>query len=378
MTIRAGDRAEWARRTLAAAAISMVVAAGGLVGAPSSAAGPQRLLLPDLVSVPPENLTFSYEHIGGDPKPHLLLRFDSLIPNVGPGPLELHGLRPTQAAGETVMSEVFQRIYFSSTPGGKHRDVVPEPPPVIYYEHQDDHSHFHLRDAIAYELIASDQSGLRLPYAKHHAGFCLLDKERFAALGPPYYTITDFTFCQAGKPAAAEVVMGMSPGWLDRYTRELTGQWVDASLAPPGEYRLAGTPNPMNVISEANTANNIPSAATSVPVVVSGYAAEPVHARTSIAAPVTVTLRAARYDSQTPGAQPPGPVNYAILKPPQHGTLSQPTGAWLRGGAVVYVPEPGFLGEDRFTYAARDEDHPDLPRRPVEATATIHVGELPG
>jgi hypothetical protein len=349
-----------------------------LVSSSASAAAPvKQPLLPDLVPDPAQRVQMSIEAIPGDLSPHLLLRFDSLIHNVGPGPLELRASTQRDVGDEREMSNVVQRLYTTPTPSDNYVDVHNVPAPVVYYETQDDHRHYHLRNAVQYELVSED--GLqRWPFAKHEAGFCLLDKEPAEAVGLPYYTAERYSFCGYQTPDTTNLVMGLLPGWHDRYVRELFGQWVDASLASPGHYRLGAIPDPQNAIVEANEQNNRPLDSQTVPVNVPGYLAKAVYTRTSQGAPAAVQLSADRYDGNVPGAEPPGPLQFAVIRPPSHGKLSLPTETWTRAGVITYVPDPGYVGADSFEYAARDEDHPEFPRIPPTATATVRVGQLPG
>lgn len=70
--------------------------------------------------------------------------------------------------------------------------------------------------------------------------------------------------------------------------------------------------------------------------------------------PLPITLAATDADGD--------PIAFAIVDPPAHGTLSG------TNENLLYLPEPGFLGDDSFTFAARD---------PAEAsalgTARLHV-----
>ena len=83
---------------LAAAAATLVSGEGTPVpveggqaggdGTPAPEPGPPHY--PDLVALPPEDLYFSTELLGGD-DPHHLLRFTTSVENTGEGPLELVG-----------------------------------------------------------------------------------------------------------------------------------------------------------------------------------------------------------------------------------------------------------------------------------------------
>jgi hypothetical protein len=68
-------------------------------------------------------------------------------------------------------------------------------------------------------------------------GFCLLDSERVVpGAGPRTYTCAD---------------QGLSSGWADVYARTVTGQWVDVTGVPEGDYLLVVTINAEGLLPEA-------------------------------------------------------------------------------------------------------------------------------
>jgi hypothetical protein len=82
----------------------------------------------------------------------------------------------------------------------------------------------------------------------------------------------------------------------------------------------------------------------------------------------------AAYQQCTPNGIPA----LQLVKPPKHGTvrfvvadLGIPNGSGctnsVYGQAVMYRPDPGFVGRDRFTYSV-----------PVDPTAFVHLGPPPG
>jgi hypothetical protein len=60
-----------------------------------------------------------------------------------------------------------------------------------------------------------------------------------------------------------------------------------------------------------------------------------------------------------------------LVSPPQHGDLTE----FHDAGTFVYVPNPGFQGQDSFTYQLRD--YPGGPVYGPPATVTIDVGQQP-
>jgi len=93
-----------------------------------------------------------------------LLRFTTIIVNVGPGLFELHGSRASTLDPDM---DVTQRIYNDT---GGYRDVVTTA--AMYYA-GDGHNHWHVRDLETYELKRLD-NGVRVGTGAKH-GFCFND-----------------------------------------------------------------------------------------------------------------------------------------------------------------------------------------------------------
>ncbi|HWT94057.1 MAG TPA: lysyl oxidase family protein, partial [Solirubrobacteraceae bacterium] len=221
--------------------------------------------LPDLVSDPPANAQLGvYVDDGGGQR--LLLRFDSYVHNVGPGPLEVRFPLLTTHAGDP-----------SADTAGAAEQVVqgeadPRPMPgaeLIFENRQlgneDGHDHWHLQRVAKYELALPGAAGGLV--ASEKVGFCLLDSLPVEARG----TAPHFTSECRRAPGGTAITMGVSAGWRDLYTRNLAHQWVDVSDVVPGTYALRAEIDPENVIAELNEANPASSRA----VVVPGYVARP-------------------------------------------------------------------------------------------------------
>jgi hypothetical protein len=176
--------------------------------------------------------------------------------------------------------------------------------------------------------------------------------------------------------------MGISPGSADIYTAQTGFQWVDITGMAPGPATLRGTANPYHCVREADDANNVTDAPREIP----GVRAQAAEARTQAATPVAVQLAgevvapqvpARRSGTCTPSASgtfcyvyasADGPLEFKLAEPPAHGTVTIPatTGTQVSAG---YTPDPGFAGEDRFTYTATDAR--GLVSRPVEVAVTV-------
>jgi hypothetical protein len=321
-------------------------------GAPAAHAVSE--LLPDLVAEAPTSPQPLEVARLGDGRDHLLVRFDGVIHNIGPGPLEIRGSQPVNGA----MTVTWQRIY--RTDSSRRDDHSRHPP--IHFENSDGHRHWHLTGAARYSLWDETGSSQVAPASK--VGFCLLDSEHIDSFGPTtkVYSRSATRYCGEGQPNAAQVFEGISAGWLDYYPYDLPFQWVDVSDVAPGPYRLAADVDPDNFVLERNEANNGPALASSI-VTVPGY----------VALPVTTAGRGAQTIALT--AQPfgrPGLPVFAIESGPAHGTLSVVAGVPLAKPEVVYTPHPGFAGKDTFTYSARDSSSA-FPTRARAGVVTVTV-----
>ncbi len=365
-----------------AAALLTIVLAGA--GPPARADEP---VLPDLVPSTPTSLRLEAECAGDGPvSPWLqdcrvdarrrLLRFDSAIDNMGAGALEVRGSGPQRVDGRWAMSSVVQRLYSGTgVPGSPYRDVAI--PAAMVHETADGHDHFHVTDAVRYELTSPE--GDRRLSAKAQVGFCLRDNEQAGdgPLSPSWYSpiVGEPPYCGTALPQAPSVTMGISPGWRDLYDWTLPFQWIDVSDAQPGPYRLGSTVNPQGVLIERDTTNNA-SSETSVDVVLPGHRALPLTSSTGVNRSIALRLPVATYEANvlSYATFPPGPTEVEVVDRPAHGTVDAP-GGWSSGREVRYTPRPGFRGTDSFTFRARDSANPGFPRTPAVARVSITVGQ---
>jgi Lysyl oxidase len=204
--------------------------------APSRPAYAATDSLPDLGMAHPKNLQI--QNTSG----RKLLRFDSIVVNVGAGPFELHGQR---AAGASTMTTQ-QRIFDDA---GGYRDV---PTAAIMYFGGDGHNHWHVRDLEEFELTRLDNGRLVGTGAKH--GFCFYDNYLYGSSNPASYTPS--TGACGGGSSATQTVMGLSVGWGDIYGRNLPDQYIDITGLTSGRYRLTATADASDWFLESNNANN--------------------------------------------------------------------------------------------------------------------------
>lgn len=102
------------------------------------------------------------------------------------------------------------------------------------------HGHYHFRGFAQYRLLDTTGSVVR---TGKKVGFCLMDITRINS---------------GANPAARYNCsnQGIQAGWADVYSANLSGQWIDITGLPAGNYVLEVTMDPMNLIDEADESNN--------------------------------------------------------------------------------------------------------------------------
>lgn len=171
-----------------------------------------------------------------------LLRFTTIIVNVGGGPFEVRGTRTSTS--ETSMTG-YQCTYDGST-------CTIQPTPVTMTFAGDGHNHWHVVGLEQYELDRLDNGALVGTGAK--TGFCFYDNTQhdLALAGAPPSSV--YTNC--GSSSSLSVTMGLSVGWGDTYYWNLAYQWVDITGLAAGRYRLTATADPENWFVEVSDTNN--------------------------------------------------------------------------------------------------------------------------
>ena len=312
-------------RTRAAAPVLAVATLLALPGA-AFAGGPTQLL-PDLVQeVPSGVVTQENPDQPGDWQ----LGFNSIVGNVGAGPLKIHGVGPG-APTNMVASQIVKMSDGSEQTLGEVG--------FVHYENVlDNHDHWHFQPFDDYELRSLDGTHV---YSDQKEGFCLInsltipfsgirgdqDEFPFGSPGDPDY------FCKYGQPDATEITEGISVGWADEYTPFRGGQDVDVTGVPAGRYYLVHTVNTDHSIKELddNFANNSATATVDLSWP-NGTNAKP-------AVKVLATCLAAETCPYTdPPAPPPPPPPGPDLKPPKFLLGGATRQRFLRGRAIyVYA-----------------------------------------
>ena len=170
-----------------------------------------------------------------------LLRFTTVIVNVGGGPFEVQGSRLSTSDPMTGR----QCVYEGST-------CTLQSTEVAMGWAGDGHNHFHVIGLEEYELDRLDNGALVGTGAK--TGFCFYDNTRHDLSLPEAPSSAVYTSC--GRSTDLAVTMGLSVGWGDTYYWSLAYQWVDVTGLAAGRYRLWATADPQNWFVETDDANN--------------------------------------------------------------------------------------------------------------------------
>ena len=94
------------------------------------------------------------------------------------------------------------------------------------------HRHYHIRDFSVYELLSPDGS---LVIAQQKGGFCMEDSFKY----------------DGGKSNGYNCgYQGITSGWGDWYYKQLTGQWIDITGIPEGDYIVRATINLSGTFAE--------------------------------------------------------------------------------------------------------------------------------
>jgi hypothetical protein len=207
----------------------LAIIAGLVLGMPRAAAA-QRELLPDLVSLLPENI-----YVDKDTEGRTLIRFTQKVANIGEGAMRVIG-RATPS-GEIAG---FQEIL------GDMGEVVRERPAASVIFHPQ-HDHWHAADVMSYELRQGAPGG---PVAARNGkvGYCFVDDAPYDGYKGKRDPQRHFN-CKTMR-------MGLSAGWVDIYRADLYDQWIDITDAPDGIYYLVVKVDPTNIYLESDRENN--------------------------------------------------------------------------------------------------------------------------
>jgi hypothetical protein len=229
-------------------------AGGGALASDRPANGSPRDLLPNLVAADPfqiyESNCDAYEQT--EEGARRCLRYDTVVLNLGRGPLELR-YRADQIGRD---EQIRQRIYAGD--GGYSERVVGR------YEVHPTHAHFHYANFALARLWRANRRGERIGAhpirVSNKAGFCLTDSDNYWA-GSKRSRPRAYEYPEACWPAYQEgtevaQVNGLSSGWMDVYDARLSDQYVEITGVPDGYYLLEVVIDPLGALVETTRADN--------------------------------------------------------------------------------------------------------------------------
>lgn len=219
--------------------LSSFALVASLMLAPVSPAAAATDELPDLRMAHPTNIYLEKTSSG-----QRLLRFNSVVVNVGAGAFEASGSHKNT---NNEMTTIQQRIY--NTEDG-FRDVDIQG--TYMYWGGDGHNHWHLRDLETYALTRLDNGAKVGTGAKH--GFCFYDNVAFRTNLPGAPSTAQYRGC--GNLSDSSVRMGLSVGWGDLYYASLPDQFIDITNLKAGRYRLHATADEQKWFWEQDDTNN--------------------------------------------------------------------------------------------------------------------------
>jgi hypothetical protein len=235
---------------------------------------PVKRLLPDLTFHGTERISFdtpSFPIFEPDPPAgsscfqsemdedgaHTCLRFDQIIANRGPGPIEIAWRTPTGATpDQAVPFPVSQRIYNS--------DGSASDRPAGTVNYHTIHGHYHYSSFANALLWTSNRRGAKLGdtpvAAAQKVSFCMADIRIDAwgekGDGPRKYYAPDCLFPHTSNGLVDEFRQGINHGWSDVYDWYIPDQYIEVTGVASGFYRLEFCADPFNEIEEENEDNN--------------------------------------------------------------------------------------------------------------------------
>ena len=204
-------------------------------------ANPPAAALPDLVPLPSWGINVAHTRSGKD-----LLDFGATVWVGGNSPLDVVGYRTN---GSPVM-QAYQYFWENGRVIGRARAGT------MGFDSKPGHNHWHFEQFARYQLLDAAKT---LAVRSHKVGFCIAPTDPVALLArhavwqPPF---TGF-YGACGTPTALSVQEMMPDGWGDTYTQSRAGQAFDITSLPNGTYYIEIIANPLHVLYESNTHNDV-------------------------------------------------------------------------------------------------------------------------
>jgi hypothetical protein len=219
-------RGMWTSRVVALAAAIAIALIG--FGPVLPVQGAVTAKLPDLAALAPFDVRLETSSTG-----RRLLRFSTVVVNIGVGPFQLSGYDANDgraAIGDTL--RVRQQILQSD---GTYRDRTTT---ATMKWAADGHNHWHILD-VQWFRIQTLQGTTLLKTAK--TGFCFLDSYPYGSTRASRYNSAN-SVCQTAQNGT--VPMGVSVRWGDVYRSTISFQWIDITGLASGDYLIKVVADP--------------------------------------------------------------------------------------------------------------------------------------
>jgi hypothetical protein len=191
--------------------------------------------LPDLRLA--RNTEFRIQYTGG----RRLLRYSSLMLNLGQGPMEVNATRPGAQAPWNV-----DQVVFDAAGGSRRVDTTAS----MNYA-GDGHNHWHVTRMVDHDLWSASRT-LHGP----KVGFCFFDTNLIDPDLPNSPAVPVYRESWCGRQTSLSSRIGISVGWGDRYQWQLPFQWIDITGLPGGTYTLRSFVDARNQFLETADNNN--------------------------------------------------------------------------------------------------------------------------
>lgn len=203
-------------------------------------AAPPKSALPDLIALPAWQISTK------DVRGRDLLGFGATVWVGGNGPLDVRGFRVT---GSPAM-RAYQYFWKNGQVIGRVSAGT------MGFDSQHGHNHWHFQQFAAYRLLGA---GKRLVIRSQKQGFCISPTDPVDLLAPhavwqpPSIGLAG----ECGQATALSVQEFMPVGWGDTYLQSVAGQAFDITRVPNGTYYIEIAANPLHVLHELSSANDI-------------------------------------------------------------------------------------------------------------------------
>lgn len=207
---------------------------------------PAPSTMPNLVALPAWQI--GVRRSGG----RELLDFNATIWNAGPATFSVEGFRRPNSD----VMDAYEYFFDSSGDAvGRARAGT------LYYDNRRGHHHWHLRQLAAYQLVGPSGQVVR----SQKQSFCIAPSDAVdltvpgADLGGGSFGPLGFggSVCDLYTPGAIWLREQLPAGWGDTYRQSVAGQAFDITNLPNGLYRIEVRVNPLGVLTETSTADDL-------------------------------------------------------------------------------------------------------------------------